>query len=378
MRRVTAAAVVGFQLVVAGVVASWLLRPDADVAGPVVAEPVVAAPVVAEPVVAAPVRDAAARGERAAPKVHPRAAAPAVVDVPAPPVSAPPDATGDRGIPSCDVAGTVRSASGVVVAGARVEIRDRMGRLVASTVTSADGAYRIPDVPLGKRTLVVVPHVAGGRATLGATATPGGSGAPTDVVVPDGVVVTGRVVGPDGTAVPDADIRWYRTSHRETLRSAPVLATTDAYGCFEAPVPTGGTTYLFADPTTRAAEGLRWYYGVAEVRGEPGPAVEIVCGSCFRVEGRVTDTLGRPAAGTRLRFVAESAGFETVATVRADGSVRCGGLPDGGLPVRVVAESDVPEFQGLVVHPAFVTPSQRGPVEFMLRRPGDRDRADER
>src|SRR5438445_13396618 len=53
------------------------------------------------------------------------------------------------------VLGTVTDASGAVVAGAKVTVKNVATGLERTTQTSADGSYAVPEVPLGTYTVTI-------------------------------------------------------------------------------------------------------------------------------------------------------------------------------------------------------------------------------
>jgi hypothetical protein len=178
--------------------------------------------------------------------------------------------------------------------------------------------------------------------------------------------VSGRVVGPDGVGVPDADLRVWSTKAPNQL-DEPVIGTTDASGLFEVAVPAAGARRC-ADPTTRGVAGRRSWLGFADVPAGGAGGVEIRCGAATRIEGTVRDAEGRPVAGARLRLAGRDFSFPMVATSRADGSIVVGGIV-GRFAWSVAVDPSDTAHARLVVSPGAVSPKETGPVTFVLHEP---------
>ncbi|MCE9637306.1 MAG: carboxypeptidase-like regulatory domain-containing protein [Planctomycetes bacterium] len=261
------------------------------------------------------------------------------------------------------ISGRVRTAAGEPVAGAIVRVYGARGILVSATRSGEDGAFVAPDVPAEKVVVRVEPTARNGRASLGAQVAVGEKDADAvEVVAPGAAVAAGRVVGADGSAVPDADVWVYAKD------AAPAWTRTDAAGRFEVAVPVGVAASMVVDPTTRGVSGRRWALGFHEVPPGGESGVEVRCAEGKRLEGRVVDGAGKPLANVRLRFTTHYSSRPTFATSRDDGSITCGGLTDV-YPCDVAVDPDDKARAALILAPVVVRPGATEPVTFALCEP---------
>jgi RNA polymerase sigma-70 factor (ECF subfamily) len=185
------------------------------------------------------------------------------------------------------------------------------------------------------------------QARAARTGTPGPATATAPVAKqPAGPCVRGRVVGPDGTPVPDA-----------TIVASPMPAWSGFVGDVAATSARGDATGAFVLPVDPAVPTMRL---VAEARGyAPAMADSVRAGDdvvvrlrvAASISGTVFDSEGKRVAGARVAWIAPLAGRAALvrrAVSGADGHYRIDDLPphrggfptDGANSTTITAEAD--------------------------------------
>ncbi|MEM1448013.1 MAG: carboxypeptidase-like regulatory domain-containing protein [Planctomycetota bacterium] len=258
-------------------------------------------------------------------------------------------------------------------------------RPVASTTTDGLGGFEFRGVREGTWYLdVVAPHHVA-DAPVQARVMASGSGGPVDVWVRPAGRVVGRVVGPDGARVPDADVALTTGAMRflEAMADGDVAmlrARTDGEGRFEfsgvapaegyelAAIGEGMTITHVLDIAVHAGEDTE-----VLVQGRPGATVtgRIVSrglGDDADLEPLAGARVGALPRGIRHLKLAREILVSTHAVTGADGGYSIRGLPSGAFDVVAIADGHVPGRGpvarvgggGVAVVPEFAL--ERGPM----------------
>ncbi|MEM1451060.1 MAG: sigma-70 family RNA polymerase sigma factor [Planctomycetota bacterium] len=232
-----------------------------------------------------------------------------------------------------DLSLVVRYADGAPATGRTVDLMPWDGGNafadVESHVTDGAGEVFVAGVPAG-RVLVSLDVADGGGVDVVA-----GETTVAELEIPLGVLVRGRVVGPDGAGVADADV-WVSDYGVDT--DGHVVTRSGPDGAFE-------IEHL---PSRRRIAAMAKGYDPAHLRqvvGAPGASVDVVLrlrAGGASIRGSVQGVDGVPAVGARVRFLprdpGESSGTDgepdlglPAYSVRCgeDGAFRLDGLPIG-------------------------------------------------
>lgn len=247
--------------------------------------------------------------------------------------------------PKASVAGTVRSESGGPVAGARVcasqldDDRERP-REVPCTVTTADGRYRLGELPPAKYdvTAGAAAHIPGRfenaeSDAMGIRLAAGQERTKVDILLrPGGVQVFGTVRDIAGGEIPGAQVRSGFSRWRG--RTAPTFVLADEEGNFSIWVK-DGSVYLEA-----SAEG----YASEEQRGRaPGTHFSLYLTPESVVVGHVVDVAsGEPIEGARVAV------RDLVVLSDANGAFRMEGLSPGVYKPKATADEGYGEAEASV------------------------------
>lgn len=234
----------------------------------------------------------------------------------------------------------------VTVNGPAVWVDDQVlpfGFITRTAKPGPDGSFRIAGLPKGTYQLSVDRPESRMEPEAELEDVAAGS---TNVLVELGrmVAVPVLVLGPDGRPVSGATLSGYKL---EQGRSGRYVIHSSFDGADETPM-----TDVQGRGAVRARQGGRlavmaskppWIDGRAVVdigRGPPATNVVLRLTAGLRLEGRVLDAAGRPAAGRRIRSSpspasAVSGDDDTGPATDAEGRFRLEGLPAG--PVRVAA-----------------------------------------
>lgn len=250
--------------------------------------------------------------------------------------------------PAGTITGRVVDEDGLPVAGAELVLAPLPGPAGPSgsgpfrALADADGRFRFPDLPRGRRFDLEVFREGYVSASLpGVEARPG---SPLRIELRVGRALAGRVAGPDGEPVAEAQVSVVETTlvELEGSRFSQGLtrshARTDEEGRFLLAALEPGSVQLQVDAPgyrRRKVPGLQ----IPE-QGE-APAVEIALERGASIAGRVLDGQGRPARGAMVRAEGGHTGDGVLSFAGghadAEGRYRLDGLEAG--PHQVFAES---------------------------------------
>jgi protocatechuate 3,4-dioxygenase beta subunit len=153
-----------------------------------------------------------------------------------------------------------------------------------------------------------------------------------EIVLHEGTSVTGRVVGPDGLPVAEAQVSARIESGEGLSTGGRGFARTAADGRFELDTLAPGVAIVVA-----RKEGFAEATETLEL-GPGGASLELALGRGTVVSGWVLDPDGAPAAGIDLRLGSRgrTSSNDPRATSSADGSFVFRGVPEGEYRVRVM------------------------------------------
>jgi uncharacterized GH25 family protein len=284
--------------------------------------------------------------------------------------------------PGSRVAGRVVDEAGEPVAQARVSLQMAGtqlvfggggfgGRSAGSAVTETDGSFSIPGVEAGKVTLTA--SASGFLAKeMTALEVPAGRDLEgLEVVLGRGAVVVGRVFGPGGSPVADAQVEVLPPAERGfRARFNAARASTDGDGNYRLEaVPEG--------PVSIAASHAGYQRAVKDLdvqKGENRADLRLEEGA--EVSGRVVDSSGQPVEGARVvvkapnsrsGFIVMTRGMSGPPQARtgADGSFRIPNVADGSYEV----EADKSGYASAILRDVQVSGPVRG-LELRLESGG--------
>ncbi|HEX2835748.1 MAG TPA: carboxypeptidase regulatory-like domain-containing protein [Thermoanaerobaculia bacterium] len=189
-----------------------------------------------------------------------------------------------------------------------------MGPPQTKPFTSDDGSFVLDNVPSGSVTLVAnAPGFVSGRVNL--TVEEGKTLDDVIVELDTGVKLTGRVTGPNGSALPDVSVRLApSTTGGFAMRGTEKSATTDSNGEYTMDgLNAGDETITFAHSkylSTSKQVTLKGRETRLDVQLEGGT----------RVSGIVVTEAGVPVADAEVRAMAPGAGFPTSVATNASGT----------------------------------------------------------